>query len=47
MIANVPAVIFGDKIMKFVPLNWVRLIANLLFVGFGLWALYQYVISVM
>lgn len=47
MLANVPAVIFGDKIMKFVPLNWVRFIASLLFIGFGLWALYQYVISVM
>ena len=42
MIANVPAVIFGDKIMKYVPLKWVRIVASLLFVGFGAWALWQY-----
>ncbi|MCR6657802.1 MAG: TMEM165/GDT1 family protein [Asticcacaulis sp.] len=47
MIANVPAVIFGDKIMKYVPLKWVRIVASLLFVGFGAWALWQYVTSVM
>jgi len=41
MIANVPAVIFGDKIMKFVPLKWVRIIASLLFIGFGAWALWD------
>ena len=42
MIANVPAVLFGDKIMTLVPLKWVRLVASALFVGFGLWGLYQY-----
>ncbi|WP_303832387.1 TMEM165/GDT1 family protein [Asticcacaulis taihuensis] len=47
MIANVPAVIFGDKIMKYVPLKWVRIVASLLFVVFGAWALWQYVTSVM
>jgi len=47
MNANVPAVIFGDKIMKYVPLKWVRIVASLLFIGFGAWALYQYITSVM
>ena len=47
MIANVPAVIFGDKIMKYVPLKWVRIVASLLFIGFGAWALWQYITSVM
>ncbi|EGF90818.1 uncharacterized protein family UPF0016 family protein [Asticcacaulis biprosthecium C19] len=39
MIANVPAVLFGDKIMKWIPLNAVRYAASALFVGFGLWSL--------
>lgn len=42
MIANVPAVIFGDKVLNIVPLKWVRIAASVLFVGFGLWGLYQY-----
>lgn len=42
MIANVPAVLFGDKIMAWIPLKWVRIVASVLFVGFGLWGLYQY-----
>ncbi|MGA9659322.1 MAG: TMEM165/GDT1 family protein [Asticcacaulis sp.] len=45
MIANVPAVIFGDKIMAYIPLKWVRIAASALFVGFGLWALFQYFTS--
>lgn len=39
MIANVPAVLFGDRIMKWIPLNFVRYAASTLFVGFGLWSL--------
>lgn len=42
MIADVPAIFFGDRVMKFVPLKWVRITASVLFVGFGLWALYKY-----
>lgn len=39
MIANVPAVLFGDKVMKWIPLTFVRYAASALFVGFGLWSL--------
>ena len=42
MIADVPAIFFGDKVMKLVPLKWVRIAASILFVGFGAWALYKY-----
>ncbi len=42
MIADVPAIFFGDKVMKLVPLNWVRIAASLLFIGFGAWELYRY-----
>ncbi len=42
MIADVPAIFFGDKVMKLVPLKWVRITASVLFVGFGAWALYKY-----
>lgn len=42
MIADVPAIFFGDKVMKLVPLKWVRITASVLFVGFGAWELYRY-----
>ena len=42
MIADVPAIFFGDKVMKLVPLVWVRIAASTLFMGFGAWALYKY-----
>jgi putative Ca2+/H+ antiporter (TMEM165/GDT1 family) len=35
MIANVPAVLVGDKVLKFVPLAWVHRIAAVLFVVIG------------
>lgn len=39
MLANVPAVLFGEAITRVVPLNVVRLIAAAIFLGLGLWIL--------
>lgn len=39
MIANVPAVLLGNGLMKRVPMRLVHLIAALLFVAVGLWIL--------
>ena len=39
MIANVPAVFLGEALLRRVPLNIVRTVAALLFVGLGLWLL--------
>lgn len=41
MIANVPAVFLGNALIKRVPLNVVRAVAALLFLGIGLWLLAQ------
>ncbi len=41
MIANVPAVYFGQALIKRVPLTLVRTIAALLFLAIGLWLLAQ------
>jgi putative Ca2+/H+ antiporter (TMEM165/GDT1 family) len=41
MIANVPAVFFGQALIERVPLNVVRTIAALLFLVLGLWLLAQ------
>lgn len=38
--ANIPAVLLGDKILKLVPLNAVRITASLLFIACGVYALY-------
>ena len=35
MLANVPAVLFGDRVVKWVPLLWVHRIAALVFAGLG------------
>jgi Ca2+/H+ antiporter, TMEM165/GDT1 family len=35
MIANVPAVLLGDKVIKWVPIRWVHLAAALVFAGLG------------
>ncbi|MEZ5654679.1 MAG: TMEM165/GDT1 family protein [Sphingobium sp.] len=37
MLANVPAVYFGNKIVELVPLKLVRIIAALLFLIIGIW----------
>ena len=39
MIANVPAVLLGDRITRLVPLRWVRIGAALIFAGLGAWTL--------
>ncbi|MFW2831224.1 TMEM165/GDT1 family protein [Sphingomonas sp. ID0503] len=39
MLANVPAVLFGNELIKRVPLNIVRILAALLFLVIGLWLL--------
>lgn len=41
MIANVPAVLFGDKLLSRIPMQWVRYTASVLFIGFGLFSLWQ------
>jgi len=41
MIANVPAVFFGNELVKRVPLNVVRIAAALLFLVIGLWLLLE------
>lgn len=41
MIANVPAVLFGGKLVQHVPLKVVRVIAALLFLAIGLWLLIE------
>ncbi|MEO6092488.1 MAG: TMEM165/GDT1 family protein [Novosphingobium sp.] len=39
MVANVPAVLLGDRLLRYVPLKAVRIVAALLFLGIGLWLL--------
>ncbi len=41
MIANVPAVFVGHELLKYVPLNIVRMIAAGLFLVIGLWVIAQ------
>jgi putative Ca2+/H+ antiporter (TMEM165/GDT1 family) len=38
MLANVPAVYFGEAVTRIVPLKYVRLGAALIFLGLGIWA---------
>lgn len=40
MLANVPAVLLGDKMANKLPLNLVHGVAALIFVGLGLWVLW-------
>ncbi len=39
MLANVPAVYFGNRIVEIVPLRLVRMIAALLFLAIGVWVI--------
>ncbi len=39
MIANVPAVLLGDALVRRIPFNLMRIAAAVLFVGLGLWML--------
>ena len=36
MLANVPAVLLGDKVVKWVPIVWVHRIAALVFAAIGI-----------
>jgi len=40
MIANVPAVLFGEAILTRIPMKTVRIASCVLFVGFGVWGLW-------
>src|SRR5260221_3066624 len=39
LVADVPAVLFGEAATKVVPLKWVRIAAALVFAGLGAWLL--------
>lgn len=39
MIANVPAVIFGERITRIIPMNYVRIAAAAIFAVIGIWIL--------
>ena len=41
MLANVPAVLLGERATRVVPLKWVRLGAALIFAALGVWAVVQ------
>lgn len=41
MIANVPAVLLGNELIKRIPLNTVRIVTALLFLAMGVWLLLQ------
>lgn len=41
MLANVPAVLFGEMILAKIPMKAVRIASCLLFVGFGVFGLFQ------
>jgi putative Ca2+/H+ antiporter (TMEM165/GDT1 family) len=40
MVANVPAVLIGDKLVQRFPLSKMRFVAAALFAAFGLWVLF-------
>jgi putative Ca2+/H+ antiporter (TMEM165/GDT1 family) len=39
MLANIPAVLFGDVVTKLLPLNYVRIAAALIFALIGVWVI--------
>lgn len=39
MIANCPAVFFGNKMLKYIPLKWIHISAAVLYVVFGIYIL--------
>jgi Ca2+/H+ antiporter, TMEM165/GDT1 family len=41
LVANVPAVLLGQALIERIPMRAVRLVAALLFLGLGLWLLFQ------
>lgn len=40
MIANIPAVLLGDRITRIVPMTAIRIAAALVFAGLGIWGLW-------
>ncbi|AKM09099.1 TMEM165/GDT1 family protein [Croceicoccus naphthovorans] len=45
MIANVPAVYLGDRLVERVPLKFVRTVAAILLLGIGAWVIYETAMS--
>lgn len=41
MLANVPAVYLGDRLVKKVSLKWIRIIAATMFLGLGVWQIWE------
>ncbi|MGZ8363910.1 MAG: TMEM165/GDT1 family protein [Caulobacteraceae bacterium] len=41
MLANIPAVLLGDQATKIVPLKSVRIAAAVIFVGLGVWTIFE------
>ena len=41
MIANVPAVYLGDKLIAKIPLKWIRIVAATMFLLLGLWQIWE------
>ncbi len=41
MLADVPAVFFGHKILEKIPMKFVRYTASVLFIGFGIFGIYR------
>ena len=39
MLANIPALLFGKKIMNLIPIKYVHITASVLFIGYGLYSL--------
>ncbi len=42
MATNIPAVLFGEKVLKVIPLRVVRVAASLMFIGFGVYNLLKW-----
>lgn len=38
MVANAPAIMFGERLLKIIPLKEVRIVASVLFIGYGLYS---------
>lgn len=42
MVANAPAILFGEKLLNLIPAQKMRMLACLLFIGYGGWGLWDY-----
>jgi Ca2+/H+ antiporter, TMEM165/GDT1 family len=45
MLANVPAVYFGEAVTKIIPLKYVRIAAAFIFAAIGLWVVLAAVVA--